>query len=43
MRVVRGGDIRAAERRGTAHAVLAAKAAIERGTDDLLVIFGDTR
>ena len=31
-----------AERRGTAHAVLAAKAAIERGADDILVIFGDT-
>ena len=31
-----------AERRGTAHAVLAAKAAIEQGADDILVIFGDT-
>src|SRR5258708_21356183 len=31
-----------AERRGTAHAVLAAKAAIARGPDDLLVVFGDT-
>ena len=30
------------ERRGTAHAVMAAKAAIERGADDILVIFGDT-
>jgi bifunctional UDP-N-acetylglucosamine pyrophosphorylase/glucosamine-1-phosphate N-acetyltransferase len=30
------------ERRGTAHAVLAARAAIERGADDILVIFGDT-
>jgi bifunctional UDP-N-acetylglucosamine pyrophosphorylase / glucosamine-1-phosphate N-acetyltransferase len=30
------------ERRGTAHAVLAAKAAIEQGADDILVIFGDT-
>ncbi len=30
------------ERRGTAHAVLAARAAIARGFDDLLVIFGDT-
>ncbi len=30
------------ERRGTAHAVLAAKAAIARGADDVLVIFGDT-
>lgn len=31
-----------AERRGTAHAVLAASSAIERGADDILVIFGDT-
>jgi bifunctional UDP-N-acetylglucosamine pyrophosphorylase / glucosamine-1-phosphate N-acetyltransferase len=31
-----------AERRGTAHAVLAAKAAIARAPDDVLVIFGDT-
>jgi bifunctional UDP-N-acetylglucosamine pyrophosphorylase/glucosamine-1-phosphate N-acetyltransferase len=31
-----------AERRGTAHAVLAAAAAIERGADEILVIFGDT-
>ncbi len=31
-----------AQRRGTAHAVLAARAAIETGPDDLLVIFGDT-
>jgi bifunctional UDP-N-acetylglucosamine pyrophosphorylase/glucosamine-1-phosphate N-acetyltransferase len=31
-----------AERRGTAHAVLAAKAAIAVGADDILVIFGDT-
>ncbi|MGO4715324.1 bifunctional UDP-N-acetylglucosamine diphosphorylase/glucosamine-1-phosphate N-acetyltransferase GlmU [Bradyrhizobium sp. 2TAF24] len=30
------------ERRGTAHAVLAARAAIESGADDLLVAFGDT-
>ena len=30
------------ERRGTAHAVLAAQAAIARGADDILVIFGDT-
>ena len=29
-------------RLGTAHAVLAARAAIERGADDLLVAFGDT-
>ena len=31
-----------AERRGTAHAVLAAKDVIARGFDDLLVIFADT-
>jgi bifunctional UDP-N-acetylglucosamine pyrophosphorylase/glucosamine-1-phosphate N-acetyltransferase len=31
-----------AERRGTAHAVLAAKDAIARGADDVLVIFADT-
>jgi len=31
-----------AERCGTAHAVLAAKGAIARGADDVLVIFGDT-
>ncbi len=30
------------ERRGTAHAVLAAEAALARGADDVLVIFGDT-
>ncbi len=30
------------ERRGTAHAVLAARAAIEAGADDILIIFGDT-
>jgi bifunctional UDP-N-acetylglucosamine pyrophosphorylase/glucosamine-1-phosphate N-acetyltransferase len=30
------------ERRGTAHAVLAARAAIARTPDDVLVIFGDT-
>jgi bifunctional UDP-N-acetylglucosamine pyrophosphorylase/glucosamine-1-phosphate N-acetyltransferase len=30
------------ERRGTAHAVLAATPAIKRGADDVLVIFGDT-
>src|SRR5689334_3239868 len=29
-----------AERRGTAHAVLAATAAIEKGVDDILVVFG---
>jgi bifunctional UDP-N-acetylglucosamine pyrophosphorylase / glucosamine-1-phosphate N-acetyltransferase len=31
-----------AERRGTAHAVLAAKSALARVPDDVLVIFGDT-
>ena len=31
-----------AERHGTAHAVLAARAAIEKGADDILVIFADT-
>jgi bifunctional UDP-N-acetylglucosamine pyrophosphorylase/glucosamine-1-phosphate N-acetyltransferase len=31
-----------AERRGSAHAVLAARRAIARGPDDILVIFGDT-
>jgi bifunctional UDP-N-acetylglucosamine pyrophosphorylase/glucosamine-1-phosphate N-acetyltransferase len=30
------------ERRGTAHAVLMAKAAIKRGADDILVVFADT-
>jgi bifunctional UDP-N-acetylglucosamine pyrophosphorylase/glucosamine-1-phosphate N-acetyltransferase len=30
------------ERRGTAHAVLAAKAAIARGYDDILIVFADT-
>ncbi|OHV71848.1 bifunctional UDP-N-acetylglucosamine diphosphorylase/glucosamine-1-phosphate N-acetyltransferase GlmU [Ensifer sp. LCM 4579] len=30
------------ERLGTAHAVLAARQAIEKGYDDLLVVFGDT-
>jgi bifunctional UDP-N-acetylglucosamine pyrophosphorylase/glucosamine-1-phosphate N-acetyltransferase len=30
------------ERRGTAHAVLAAREVIARGADDLLVVFGDT-
>jgi bifunctional UDP-N-acetylglucosamine pyrophosphorylase / glucosamine-1-phosphate N-acetyltransferase len=31
-----------AERRGTAHAVLAARKALAQGADDILVIFGDT-
>ena len=30
------------QRRGTAHAVLAAKSAIEHGADDILIIYGDT-
>jgi bifunctional UDP-N-acetylglucosamine pyrophosphorylase / glucosamine-1-phosphate N-acetyltransferase len=30
------------ERRGTAHAVLAAKTAIERQADDILIVYGDT-
>jgi bifunctional UDP-N-acetylglucosamine pyrophosphorylase/glucosamine-1-phosphate N-acetyltransferase len=30
------------QRRGTAHAVLAARAAIERQLDDLLIVYGDT-
>src|SRR5262249_53773444 len=30
------------ERRGTAHAVLAARAAIERWADDVLIVYGDT-
>jgi bifunctional UDP-N-acetylglucosamine pyrophosphorylase/glucosamine-1-phosphate N-acetyltransferase len=38
-----GAEIYAqSERRGTAHAVLAAKAAIARGADDIVIIFGDT-
>jgi bifunctional UDP-N-acetylglucosamine pyrophosphorylase / glucosamine-1-phosphate N-acetyltransferase len=30
------------ERRGTAHAVLAAKAALEKSADDILIVYGDT-
>jgi len=30
------------ERKGTAHAVLCAKAALARGADDILVVYGDT-
>jgi bifunctional UDP-N-acetylglucosamine pyrophosphorylase / glucosamine-1-phosphate N-acetyltransferase len=30
------------ERRGTAHAVLAARAALERKPDDILIVYGDT-
>src|SRR5215467_9851527 len=42
-RVLPGADIYVqSERRGTAHAVLAARAAIARRTDDILVIYGDT-
>src|SRR5262249_56048360 len=31
-----------AERRGTAHAALAARPAIARGADEVLIVFGDT-
>jgi bifunctional UDP-N-acetylglucosamine pyrophosphorylase/glucosamine-1-phosphate N-acetyltransferase len=42
-RVLPGADVFVqAERRGTAHAVLAAQNAIARGADDVLIIFGDT-
>jgi len=42
-RVLPGADIFVqSERLGTAHAVLAAKTAIARGADDVLVIYGDT-
>ncbi|MEA2904853.1 MAG: bifunctional UDP-N-acetylglucosamine pyrophosphorylase / glucosamine-phosphate N-acetyltransferase [Alphaproteobacteria bacterium] len=42
-RVIPDADIFVqSERRGTAHAVLAAKSAIARGADDVLVIFADT-
>jgi bifunctional UDP-N-acetylglucosamine pyrophosphorylase / glucosamine-1-phosphate N-acetyltransferase len=42
-RVLPGAEIFIqAERKGTAHAVLAAKAAIARAPDDVLVIFADT-
>jgi bifunctional UDP-N-acetylglucosamine pyrophosphorylase/glucosamine-1-phosphate N-acetyltransferase len=42
-RVLPGAEIFVqAERKGTAHAVLAAKAAIARAPDDVLVIFADT-
>jgi bifunctional UDP-N-acetylglucosamine pyrophosphorylase / glucosamine-1-phosphate N-acetyltransferase len=30
------------QRRGTAHAVLTAKAALERGADDIVILYGDT-
>jgi bifunctional UDP-N-acetylglucosamine pyrophosphorylase / glucosamine-1-phosphate N-acetyltransferase len=30
------------ERRGTAHAALAARSAIDRGADDILIVYGDT-
>src|SRR6185437_14110882 len=43
LRVVSASQIfEQTERRGTAHAVLAAKLALERGANDVLVIFGDT-
>ena len=35
-------DLRAGERLGTAHAVLGAREALERGADDVLVAFADT-
>jgi bifunctional UDP-N-acetylglucosamine pyrophosphorylase/glucosamine-1-phosphate N-acetyltransferase len=42
-RVIAGASVAVqAERRGTAHAVLAAREALEKGADDILVIFGDT-
>jgi bifunctional UDP-N-acetylglucosamine pyrophosphorylase/glucosamine-1-phosphate N-acetyltransferase len=42
-KLVPGADVYVqAERRGTAHAALAAEAAITRGYDDLIVIFADT-
>jgi bifunctional UDP-N-acetylglucosamine pyrophosphorylase/glucosamine-1-phosphate N-acetyltransferase len=42
-RIVPDADIfEQSERRGTAHAVLAAKAALVKGADDILVLFGDT-
>jgi bifunctional UDP-N-acetylglucosamine pyrophosphorylase / glucosamine-1-phosphate N-acetyltransferase len=42
-RVLPGADIFVqSERLGTAHAVLAAKTALARGADDVLVIYGDT-
>jgi bifunctional UDP-N-acetylglucosamine pyrophosphorylase/glucosamine-1-phosphate N-acetyltransferase len=42
-RVIPGAEIHVQnERRGTAHAVLMAKAAIARRADDVVVIFGDT-
>jgi bifunctional UDP-N-acetylglucosamine pyrophosphorylase/glucosamine-1-phosphate N-acetyltransferase len=42
-RIVPGADVfEQTERRGTAHAVLAAKAALAKGADDILVLFGDT-
>jgi len=42
-RIVPGVEIfEQTERRGTAHAVLAARAAIERGAEDILILFGDT-
>lgn len=42
-RILPGAEIFVqSERRGTAHAVLAAKDALARGMDDVLVIYGDT-
>src|SRR5579863_2470432 len=43
LRVAPGAEIQVQrERRGTAHAVLAARGAIARGYDDILVIYADT-
>ncbi|MCJ8143088.1 bifunctional UDP-N-acetylglucosamine diphosphorylase/glucosamine-1-phosphate N-acetyltransferase GlmU [Ancylobacter sp. A5.8] len=42
-RVLPGADVFVqADRRGTAHAVLAARAALARGYDDVVVMYGDT-
>src|SRR5262245_31650428 len=42
-RVIPGAEVFVqAERRGTAHAVLAARPALAHGADDILVVFGDT-
>jgi bifunctional UDP-N-acetylglucosamine pyrophosphorylase/glucosamine-1-phosphate N-acetyltransferase len=38
----KAGTVRQMERLGTAHAVLAARAALERKFDDILVVFADT-
>jgi bifunctional UDP-N-acetylglucosamine pyrophosphorylase/glucosamine-1-phosphate N-acetyltransferase len=38
----KAGIVKQMQRLGTAHAVLAARAALERGFDDILVVFADT-